>query len=154
MTIVYNWIKQPDSTMFDKFDPSFTFDDFLWPQIILNYNSRQNSESKHVYIWCFDQPVRFDPYWTNLTQFWPLTTINDLAKYKIWIRGKISSRNICIFDKFRLIRPIWLLFDYLTQVWPLLNFNRAWFKQIWNHKFKKSDLLRYMSSKLDHQVAI
>ena len=65
---------------FDKFDPSLTSD---------------------------DQRTRFDPYWTGLTQIWPLMTLFDPEKYKIWILEKILSRNICISDIFRPIGPIW-----------------------------------------------
>ena len=32
--------------------PLMTFCDLIWLQIILNFNFRQNSESKNMYIWC------------------------------------------------------------------------------------------------------
>ena len=47
--------------------------------IILHFNPRQNSDSKDMYLIYFDQPGRFDPYWTGLTQVWPLMIPTNLS---------------------------------------------------------------------------
>ena len=96
---------------FNKFDPSLTSDDFLWPDSTSNnlefqFPTKFQVET-FVYLIYFDQRTRFDPYWTGLTQIWPLMTLFDPEKYKIWILEKILSRNICISDIFQLIGPIW-----------------------------------------------
>ena len=109
--------------------PQLITDDFLWPDLTSN-NFEFQFPTKfwvytYVYLIYFAQPTRFDPFWTGLTQVWPLMTLIDLEKYLVWIFGKILSRNTCMLDTFRLIRPIWPYFDNLTPVWPLVTFNRS-----------------------------
>ena len=101
MYIVYNLTKQSEMTLFHKINPSLTSDNFyglIWSEITLNFNPWQNYESKHMYI--LDQLARFDPYWTGMTQVWPLMTLIDLEKYEIWIVEKILSRNKRILDTY------------------------------------------------------
>ena len=69
------------------------------------------------------QTARFDSFLTSLTQVWSLVTFYRLIWpqiIRISFRGKILSRNICIFELFRPIGLIWPLFDDLTRVWPLM----------------------------------
>ena len=54
----------------------------------------------YVYLIYFDQPARFNSYWTSLTIVWPLMPLIDLEKYDIWIVEKILSRNIRILDTY------------------------------------------------------
>ena len=66
--------------------PVMTLNDLIWPQLIL-VNPRSESPTKfwvetYVYLIYFDQPGRFDPYWTDLTQVWPLMTLIDLENIK------------------------------------------------------------------------
>ena len=58
----------------------------------------------------------FTIYFANLLRilYFFRFTLNSLSisrKYKIWILEIILSRNICILNIFRLIHPIWPLFD-------------------------------------------
>ena len=67
---------------FDKFYSSLTSDDFLWPDMTSN-NFEYQFPTKfwvetYVYLIYFDQPGRFDAYWTDLTLVWPLMTFCDL----------------------------------------------------------------------------
>ena len=106
---------RPIRLFFTKLDPRLTSDDFLWPDWTWNNFEFQSSTKcwveTYVYLIYFDHPARFDSYWTSLTQVWPLMTLIELEKYKIWILEKILSRNICIFDIFRPTGPIWPLLD-------------------------------------------
>ena len=133
MYIWYISTNRVDLTPIGRIWPEF---DLLWPRLTL-----KNIESEflrifrvetHVYLIYFDQPGRFDPYWTDLTRVWPLMTPIDLEKYWIWILEKISSRNICIFDIFRPTGPIWPLLDRFDPSltsddpdwpWKILNLN-------------------------------
>ena len=78
MFIAYNWIEQTDLTLFWRVWPNFdiwffmTLYDLIWPQIILNFNPRQTSEPKHMYIgYISNTPPdltlirRFDPSLTS-----------------------------------------------------------------------------------------
>jgi len=63
--------------------PLMTFYGLIWSQIILNFNSRQNSESKHMYIgYISTNRADLTPNWTDLTQVWPLMTLIDLENIK------------------------------------------------------------------------
>jgi len=55
--------------------PLRTFNDLIWPQLILNFNRQQNSESKHIYIWYIstDRPdlTTFWRIWPKFDLWWP-----------------------------------------------------------------------------------
>ena len=73
----------------------------------------------NVYYIQLDQTARFDSFLTSMTLIWPLMTLYGLIWPQIiWISilGKILSRNVCILNIFRLIRPFWPKFDLR---WPL-----------------------------------
>ena len=103
-----NW---PDLTPIGRVWPKFDLWWFLWPNLTWNNFELQSLTTwwveTYVYLIYFDQPARFDPYWTGMTQVRPLMTLIDLEKYEIWIIEKILSRKICILDTFLLNRPIW-----------------------------------------------
>ena len=71
-----NWA---DLTPIGRNWPEF---DLLWPWLTLKNNKsefvRQFRVETYVYLIYFDQPDRFDPYWTDLTRVWPLMTSIDL----------------------------------------------------------------------------
>ena len=72
----------------------------------------------NVYYIQLDQTARFDSL-TSLTLVWPLMTLYGLIWpqiISISILGKIRSRNVCILNTFRLIRPVWPKSDLW---WPL-----------------------------------
>ena len=58
----------PFWTILAHFWTLVTFYDIIWPQIILNLNSRPNSESKHMYIWYISISR---PDSTPIGQVWP-----------------------------------------------------------------------------------
>ena len=65
---------------FDNFDSSLTSYDFVWPDLTsnnLNFNPRQNSESKRMYI---EYISTNPPVWTKV---WPLVSFNRLWYLRI-----------------------------------------------------------------------
>ena len=70
--IVYNWPNSTKWPFLDNIGPFLNSGDFLW-----HYLTSNNLEFKfstkfwvktYVYLIYFDQPARFDPYWTGLTR--------------------------------------------------------------------------------------
>ena len=136
-----------------RFEPNLTRFTLVWPlfrligpQRILNLNSGQNSESKHMYVGYIATNL---PDLTLIWRFWPkfdlLMTWFDLKEFWICILDKIRSRTICILGIFRLICPIWPWFDGFDQHLTSFDLKRSWYIHHQNHT-KISVLSRFMSS--------
>ena len=89
--------------------PLTTFYDLIGPEIILNFNLRQNAESKHMYIW-YISTNRADL--TPIGQIWP--------KFDLWW-PRLTLKNIKseFLRKFRVETYVYLMyFDQLARFDP------------------------------------
>ena len=91
--------------LLDGFDPSLTFDDPDWPWKILNLNSWENFESKHMYIGYISTNP---PDLTLIRRFWPLFLTKNgqiakkwLSSIQIWNHLIEPVRTMCICSMFR-----------------------------------------------------
>ena len=80
--------------LYDGFDPSLTSDDPNWSWKILNLNSWDNSESKHMYIGYISTN---SPDLTLIWRFDPSLTSNDLWQVMIYIDSKWVIKTFPIF---------------------------------------------------------
>ena len=111
----------PTWLFLDKFYSSLTSDDFLWPDPTSN-NFEYQFPTKlrveiYVYLIYFDQPGRFDGYWTDLTLVSPLMTFCDL----IWLQI-ISNFKYVYLMYFDIKKHISQNLSSMTHFWSIITF--------------------------------
>ena len=130
---MYSWYistNRPDLTPIGRVWPKF---DLWWPQLtskILNLNSWENFESKHMYIeYISTNPPDLAPIWRVWPKFdlwWPQLTLKNIEfefLRKFWVESYVY---LIYFDQFGGFN------HNLTLVWPQMTFGRSKYIPIWN----------------------